>query len=226
MPKTRPACIYCGSTERPSRDHVPPKTLFLRPRPSNLITVPSCEPCNSGFALDDEYMRTVLITRAETADHPATTALIDEVSRSLARPKARGLANLVAESFTELDIHTPSGLFLETQPAFSADAARLLRNIERIGRGLYFHEAGQRLPANIRVEADMLLESGTECSKGVGRYLAGRPVDRFGRNEFQYCWLAASDNPSATICRMVFFGVSHFVCVTAPERPGISAEAV
>ena len=38
-------------------EHVPPKSLFPKPRPSNLITVPSCESCNVRFAQDEVLFR-------------------------------------------------------------------------------------------------------------------------------------------------------------------------
>lgn len=44
---------------------MPPKNLFLPPRPTNTITVPVCEPCNHGFHLDDEYFRVYVSCVAE-----------------------------------------------------------------------------------------------------------------------------------------------------------------
>ena len=47
-------CIYCRTAEADTRDHVPPDLLFPPPKPSTLITVPACRPCNQGFQKDDE----------------------------------------------------------------------------------------------------------------------------------------------------------------------------
>jgi hypothetical protein len=57
---TEPDCIYCGSTTEPTRDHVPPRAVFPKPRPKNLLTVPACRACNSAAAADDEYFAAVL----------------------------------------------------------------------------------------------------------------------------------------------------------------------
>ena len=60
---TEKECYLCGkkASETPqgtlTRDHLPPKNLFLEPRPSNLITVPCCFACNNGFHDDDESFR-------------------------------------------------------------------------------------------------------------------------------------------------------------------------
>ena len=48
-------CVYCGSEENITREHIPPKALFPPPKPSNLITVPACNTCNGKKSIDDEY---------------------------------------------------------------------------------------------------------------------------------------------------------------------------
>jgi hypothetical protein len=50
-------CYMCRSTDKLTSDHVPPKNLFPKPRPKNLITVPCCESCNAGFSKLDERFR-------------------------------------------------------------------------------------------------------------------------------------------------------------------------
>jgi hypothetical protein len=64
-PKKLGICALCGNRRRISREHVPPKNLFLPPRPKNTITAPVCEPCNHGFHLDDEYFRVYISCVAE-----------------------------------------------------------------------------------------------------------------------------------------------------------------
>ncbi len=49
-------CIYCGSPgPHLTKEHIPQRSLFPEPKPDNLITVPSCQKCNQGFAKDEEY---------------------------------------------------------------------------------------------------------------------------------------------------------------------------
>ena len=60
MNPSEPDCVYCGSTDDPTRDHVPPRAVFPKPRPTNLVTVPACRACNSSAAADDEYFAAVL----------------------------------------------------------------------------------------------------------------------------------------------------------------------
>lgn len=54
---TRPACYLCGSSDRLTKEHVPARGLFPKPRPSNLRTIPCCEICNNSASQDDEYFR-------------------------------------------------------------------------------------------------------------------------------------------------------------------------
>lgn len=64
--KTRPAthCYLCGKGFSPddkiTKDHVPPKGLFLPPLPANFITVPCCEVCNNSNSEDEELFRLAL----------------------------------------------------------------------------------------------------------------------------------------------------------------------
>lgn len=58
-------CALCAENRAVTREHVPPKNLFLAPRPRNTITVPVCETCNHGYHLDDEYFRVYVTAGAE-----------------------------------------------------------------------------------------------------------------------------------------------------------------
>jgi hypothetical protein len=57
MMNTPVACAYCGSTSELTDDHIPPKNLFPKPRPENIITVKACKICVKDTSKDDEYFR-------------------------------------------------------------------------------------------------------------------------------------------------------------------------
>jgi len=61
MEKIHTNCYLCGKLDDGNftRDHVPPKGLFLEPRPSNLITVPCCLECNNKHSDFDERLRII-----------------------------------------------------------------------------------------------------------------------------------------------------------------------
>lgn len=53
-------CCYCGIKRATTKDHVPPKAIFTKPRPSDLITVPCCFECNNAASVSDEKFKAYL----------------------------------------------------------------------------------------------------------------------------------------------------------------------
>jgi hypothetical protein len=70
--KAQKQCVFCGCRPATTRDHVPPKALFVRPRPK-LITVPACEVCNGEASEHEERFKVFLSIK----DGPHTPALQD-----------------------------------------------------------------------------------------------------------------------------------------------------
>ena len=63
-------CTYCEK-DAATADHVPPKLLFVKPRPQ-LVTVPACRGCNQTASLDDEYFRAAITLEEKAGQHPLT----------------------------------------------------------------------------------------------------------------------------------------------------------
>ncbi|CAK8717345.1 HNH endonuclease [Candidatus Electrothrix aarhusensis] len=92
-------CVYCGSQPN-TRDHVPSRILLDDPMPANLPVVESCEECNHGFSLDEEYIACLL----ECVVHGSVETQVlqrPKVKRILAK-KAR-LATMLLESARTAD---------------------------------------------------------------------------------------------------------------------------
>ncbi len=84
---SRNHCIYCGGPAG-TRNHVPPKLLLKRPFPSNLRTVPSCERCNHGASLDEQYFLALI---GHVSPSPTITAKLEPggvLDRALSRSPA------------------------------------------------------------------------------------------------------------------------------------------
>lgn len=62
-------CPVCVEEKALTKDHTPPKGVFLKPRPTNTITVWTCKDCNGGSSLDDEYFRIYIASNAEPGSH-------------------------------------------------------------------------------------------------------------------------------------------------------------
>lgn len=139
-------CIYCGISEGTTKDHVPPKNLFPKPRPADLVTVPCCQTCRLGQSLDDEYFTRMVTMRHDVAEHPAAAQVLEVVHRSLTKPHKRRFTQALLQSVREFEVRSPAGLYLGSGPSYQVDLDRLCRVIKRTTLGLYFKEFGVRLP--------------------------------------------------------------------------------
>ena len=140
-------CAYCDTGDgNETDDHVPPKGLFPKPRPDNLITVPSCTECNTGDSKDDEYFKLTMAVRGEANDKTPAKTVIESVIRGLEREQAAGYAKVVAASMEKQDVTTPGGIYLGPRVVMTAELERLLVVVERTVRGLFFNEKSNCIP--------------------------------------------------------------------------------
>src|SRR5687767_12336476 len=106
-------CCYCRNRAEVSADHVPPKTVFAKPRPSTLITVPACGECHSdACSKDDEYFRLVVSFSHETGSNAGAKAAREAGIRSLKRPEAEGLRRGFLSQVDKKSVTSPAGLYL------------------------------------------------------------------------------------------------------------------
>ena len=124
--KKKQRCVFCSKVAT-TREHVPPTYIYQSPKPKDLITVPACKPCNSESSLDDEYFRWMVSLPGVSKE---AIKLRDEsiLPRFTKKPK---LLNKIMENSGMVDILSPSGLFLGTQPAFKFDRERIQTVIEK-----------------------------------------------------------------------------------------------
>ena len=155
--RTSSSRIYCGRADPDTVDHIPPKNLFAKPRPSSLVTVPSCTGCNRGASQDDEYFR-LMVTLRHDLDHVDASAAMEAAMRSLERPQGRGLLAALLATTRRVEVKTPAGLYLGHAGTYQPDFERLYRVVRRIIRGLFYRETGRRLPDGYQVNVFTGLE--------------------------------------------------------------------
>src|ERR1700694_2287145 len=124
-------CAYCGEMRQCTRDHIPPRTFFPKPRPKHLITVPCCEPCRRGQPLDDEYFRAAVISCERVFDAPLAQQAREPFLRSLTNPSKEGFATHLSRSVVKVAMETPAGLHLGNHLALQFDVPRIDRVSER-----------------------------------------------------------------------------------------------
>lgn len=214
-------CAFCGNVAT-ERDHVPPKCLFPSPRPSNLITVPTCRGCHHGTSMDDEYLRAILVMREDVAGHPGIEAIRGPVNRGLMRHGRGGLRRELIESIGTVDVMSDAGLWLARKPTITVSKSRTAASVERTVRGLFFHETGRRLPDDHRIsvylDADVIALMGEEPERVelLADHIRGGTSRILGDGVFQYRYRAAVESDAVTGWLVTYFEDAGFLALTFP----------
>jgi hypothetical protein len=210
-------CIYCRVNVANELDHVPPKCLFPRPRPADLVTVPSCADCNRRFGRDDEYFRDVLALYTFDSDGlPELKRLQDAMLRSLRRERVRPPARRMLER-SRTDWVPYRSTLAERVRLVPVKMNRIGRTVERVVQGLHFHETGRVLPPS---HAPRVIDSGS--MRKVSRLdlpffqdlfapLSRAEWKSIGHRAFGYAVTPARDAPDSTVWAVSFFGALIFV---------------
>ncbi len=56
-------CVHCGiklDETNSTQEHIPSKSLLMKPYPEELMTTAACRECNSSFSRDEEYLAALL----------------------------------------------------------------------------------------------------------------------------------------------------------------------
>jgi hypothetical protein len=126
-------CYLCGNSNPTTRDHVPPKGFFPEPRPSNLITVPCCAPCNNASSKDDEAVRTWFC--AAIGATPAGEWILKE--KGMTRSEA--FRESLLSSMRDTKLLTDKDGLIDVA-SYSMDWNRIERFVLRVTKGLLsFH---------------------------------------------------------------------------------------
>lgn len=209
-------CVYCGEVRVLEEDHVPSKNLFPKPRPSNLVTVPSCARCNRGFSKDDEYFRTAASLILDGRKDPRLRQLFDKSLSAFKRPESGGLKSLFYSTFNMVEVRGDSGLYYGNALSFTVDLERIRRYACRTIRGLYFAETGVRLPTTTGV-LTIVNEPLPQPETIV--LLVSQPEKEVGRGIFYYKHVLAPDEPLASAWLLVFYEKLVIFGLTLPVPP-------
>jgi hypothetical protein len=208
-------CIYCATRPATTSDHVPPKQVFPRPLPSNLITVPSCDVCNGGFQSDDDYFGAIMAMRVEIEPHPGGDEVVARLMRGFDRPESRGLVERFIAARTTKSVYAKDdGRYLGEAEACELETHRIQSTLARIVRGLHYHETGTRLGEHVEVVADISIGEKPDGVTLVRRALTGQPVQRVGHS-FAYVWKSVDSAISHTAWLLQFYQRVPFFVMTA-----------
>jgi hypothetical protein len=198
-------CAYCGEWLEITRDHVPPRSLFSKPRPNYLITVPSCYPCNKGFSKHDEYFNLVVRLNIDRNKFPNENADSVKAINNLARPESLGFAKSLLQKY-------------EPAPArLEVDRTRVGIVLCRIVRGLFYHNLGMRLPEFVPFQ---FVSLGDQPKKAAALTdvidMLARNLQTIGGGVFRYAYAqCAPPDPFVTAWLVSFYDHRTFFCFTS-----------
>ena len=198
-------CCYCGKIAPVTKDHIPPKNLFPRPRPSNLITVPCCQHCREGWSDDDEYFRAILLSSELTESHVEAKKATEAFLRSLQRPQHGRFLRMLASNITSANVYTTKArLYIGRHPIMVYDRNRVDRVTSRIVRGLFFKRTGCVFPDTHEIITVMRENiSGKLDEFALKNKDSFSPPIEVGNSVFAYTVAFAEDNVSS--CWVMFF---------------------
>ncbi len=204
-------CIYCRTAIADTRDHVPPELLFPPPKPSTLITVPSCRSCNSGFQKDDEafaMMLTALIGTNPVGRSIWQRTIAEGLLRRSPRFRDAIGRTLHYQPYTFPDGHRGYA------PALLIERPRILRVLRRIVRGLSWHEYHNcdfpETSVRVLTEAEIQALPMAEARRLSARY--GPGVARvIAEGVFEYHHATAAGRVEDSAWWLIFYGETRFL---------------
>ncbi len=193
-------CAICGLNEATTMDHLPPKSIFPRPRPNNLITVPSCANCNNTASVLDETFRLYLAYHVRN--------LNDEVAESYFQEARRTYEHNERLRREMEDNSEPKGIITESGN-YAGEGGKILWNseahdatIKRTVRGLYFHHFGEILGIDVHVAPKWFNKPDQEFLNPSSDY----KKNIIGDNQVIYFYGRVEEQPSESIWYFEFYG--------------------
>jgi hypothetical protein len=210
--KSNDICAFCGEPAV-TDDHVPPKCLFPKPRPGNLITVRACKTCNEGTKLDDEYFRDATLTGIDEQRFPEAMALsLRKIEDMGTDPKKRGYGWATYQSVRNVEVHTEAGIYIGDAGARELDLDRMRKTIEKCVRGLYFHHYQERIPDGYEFTIEHHQHLKPDAIEEIHSRFAGRPIRGIGNGAFIYAFMRVQDTHQS-MWLLEFYARHSFIAI-------------
>lgn len=196
MPKNV-LCCYCGVNKATTKDHIPPKSIFNKPRPSNLVTVPSCFACNNSASSIDEKFKTYLGLHVAKEGGEAERLFKEGVLSTTRHNKS--LKETIINSMQNIrDANDAKTEYVSI--LWDSEAHDI--TIERMVRGLFYHHFGKVISDKAKVNVYWLDKEHTLFDDQLN-------CESIGNGPFKYRYGKAEDDEFASIWLFTFYD-SHF----------------
>ncbi len=209
--KDNQLCGFCGENRAETVDHVPPKGVFPRPRPNDLITVPACFRCNNDTsALDEEFK--LYLSFAVGVDDPQTQALwTDNAFRTLKHNKR--LMHQVIGSARPVQV-TVNGNLADTL-MIQCPKGPHYAILEKTVRGLYWHHF--QLILGDQASVDVRLVPLDKMDVEMRQLMQDMPTASVGGEQFRYWYWRDLEQPLCSGWFLLFHKRHLCFALTEPK---------
>lgn len=206
-------CAICGVNPGVTRDHIPPQSLYPKPRDENirLNTVPACKECNNGASTDDEEFKVIIgFTTGEYQS--SQDRVIDSLARTIG--KNQKIANNIFKTKKNVYAKLNSAI-LEPAIAVTFDRAKYERVITRIVKALNWIET--KKAQNAALKTIVLPGDGLKINlaKSIMDVMHNLPLRSLNNGTFLY--RGHVDEDGGVIWGMQFFGRHTVFAITCAE---------
>ncbi len=209
MPPSNPApCYLCGRAEADTRDHIPPRNLFLPPVPDNLFTVSCCRSCNEEFAKLDEQMRVFLTYSRKVSAYGKRVWKKKVVGSTFLR--SRKLHQTVRDHIVTDPEEVTAGTREQDLLFFPQESAH--RYFIRIVKGLLTAHRGHQDWSKLKFEVKHI-----DGNRQVREHV--RQLDCIQKGAAFRCYYGVTDNGQTGLWILVFFDGEWFLVSHAPMTP-------
>ena len=139
-------CASCGDEVQLTLEHVPPKSLFAKPRPEPL-GIYTCTECNKGSSNEDELLK-VLVALGVTKLNPRGEDLSESLQRTIAH-NAKIRRKIIYDA-TPSEIRTDSGIFVQAGMKIPFDIKPIIPLFVKMARCLFYYEHSFIVPRELK----------------------------------------------------------------------------
>lgn len=202
--------VICSRHKAIDSDHVPPKNIFLRPRPNNLVTVPACQNCNNNTSQIDEEFRAYLSLRVGIQSQESydywTKAALPTIQTN------KRLKRQIIGSTKQVDFYSLHGSYVGKAHLALWEAEKHDLIIEKTVKGLYWEHYNEILGSEIKLDIGWLIGLNDEIKRIISQFHMKRIGDAF-----TYAYHRANDEPLVSAWLLEFYG-THLVHVITSSQ--------
>ena len=196
-------CYLCGKTKNITKDHVPPKSFFSKPRPRNLITVPCCRICNQEFSKDEEAFR--IFAAGDINRSYEGGKIWEEKVMGSTFKRSPKLRKNVIDCLGSIPIQTNTGL-KGTLPYLVIPVDRVNNFLVKMTKGFIYHFYPNLKRNEFVFEVTQLNKN----AKGVQEAISMLYADKRGKNTFDF-WRGISPETGDGLWIYTFYNAQTFM---------------